>query len=222
MPFKALLFDLDGTLLDTLEDLADAANRVLHRAGLPTHERAVYRRFIGDGSRMLITRALPGDHRDPSTVDRFLARFKADYGGHWKSATHPYPGIRDLLGELKAHGIPHAVVTNKPQAFADICIRHFFPEAAFRAILGQQADRPLKPDPMPALEAAAQIGVRPPECLLLGDSGVDMQTARAAGMLPLGAAWGFRPVGELMAAGAAGIVHTPMEALAWFDRSLTA
>jgi phosphoglycolate phosphatase len=217
MPINAILFDLDGTLLDTLHDLADAANRVLEQAGLPTHTPSAYRRFIGDGSRMLITRAIPEDHRTPDRIEDLLTRFKDDYSRHWKTATRPYPGIRDLLRELVRRGIPRAVVTNKPHAFAERCVHHFFPDIAFQTIQGQKEDVPLKPHPRPALEVARQLRVPAPECLLLGDSDVDMQTARAAGMLPVGAAWGFRPIGELIGAGAVRVVHTPQEILECLD-----
>lgn len=219
MPLNAILFDLDGTLLDTLTDLADAANRVLAEAGLPTHPQDAYRRFIGDGSRLLITRALPGDRRDPSTVDVFLERFKADYAKNWHTATRPYPGIQDLLRELSRRDIPRAVVTNKPHRFAEDCLGHYFPDTVFQMVWGQKGDRPLKPDPASALAAADQLQRVPSQCLLLGDSGVDMQTARAAGMLPVGAAWGFRPEAELIAAGAAKILHHPLEVLSFLGRS---
>jgi phosphoglycolate phosphatase len=217
MPMNAILFDLDGTLLDTLHDLADAANRVLDHAGLPTHAHSAYRQFIGDGSRMLVTRAIPEDHRTPERIEDLLTRFKDDYSRHWKTATRPYPGINALLHELVGRGIPRAVVTNKPHAFAERCVHHFFPDTPFQMIQGQQENFPLKPHPRPALETARHLGVPAPECMLLGDSNVDMQTARAAGMLPVGAAWGFRPISELEKAGAARIVRNPQEILAWFD-----
>ena len=215
---KAILFDLDGTLLDTLDDLADAANRVLDQAGLPTHARSAYRHFIGDGSRMLITRAIPEDHRTPERIEDYLTRFKTDYSRHWKTATRPYPGIQDLLHDLSGRGIPMAVVTNKPHAFAETCVHYFFPDTPFQVIWGQQEGVPLKPHPLPALEAAKHLQVAAQECLLLGDSGVDMKTARSAGMLPVGAAWGFRSVDELVQAGAAHIVQSPLEISAWFRR----
>lgn len=221
MPLNAILFDLDGTLLDTLADLADAANRVLAEAGLPIHPHDAYRRFIGDGSRLLITRALPADRRDPPTVEVFLARFKADYGRNWHAATRPYPGIQDLLRALTRRNIPRAVVTNKPQVFAEDCLGRFFPDTVFQMVWGQKGNRPLKPDPASALAAAEHLQVAPSQCLLLGDSGVDMQTARAAGMQPIGASWGFRPVEELIAAGAWEIVDDPLEVLSWFSRSGT-
>ena len=217
MPIKAVLFDLDGTLLDTLDDLADAANRVLAGAGLPIHDRAAYRHFVGDGSRMLITRALPPEHRRTEMIATCLERFKADYGRHWAEATRPYPGIPELLASLYGRGIPCGVVTNKPHPFACRCVRHYFPGGAFGIVLGQQEGLPLKPDPRSALMAAAHLRVAASQCLFLGDSGVDMETARSAGMLPLGAAWGFRPRDELSRSGAHAVIQHPGEVLAWTD-----
>ena len=216
-PIKAVLFDLDGTLLDTLDDLADAANRVLGRAGLPTHHRAAYRRFVGDGSRMLITRALPAEHRRPDTIETCLAAFKADYGRRWAEATRPYPGIPDLLEALSRRNIACGVVTNKPHPFAERCVRHFFPQTAFGFVAGQVEGVPLKPHPQSALAAAAHLQAAAPQCLFLGDSGVDMETATAAGMLPFGAAWGFRPSAELLHSGAFAVLEHPGEMLAWVD-----
>ncbi len=217
MPMKAILFDLDGTLLDTLSDLADAANRTLDRAGLPTHGVSAYRNFVGDGSRMLITRALPESHRTPAHIDDYLTRFKDDYGRNWKTATRPYPGIRELLAELARRDIPRAVVTNKPHRFAEECIHHFFPDTPFQMIRGQKDHLPRKPDPATALEAADNLRVAPEECLFIGDSNVDMTTAIAAGMVPVGVAWGFRSVAELIGAGASRIVTKPQDVLKWFD-----
>lgn len=217
MPMKAILFDLDGTLLDTLDDLAESANRVLDRAGLPTHAHSAYRHFIGDGSRMLITRAIPEDQRTPERIEDYLTRFKTDYRQNWKTATRPYPGIPTLLHNLCARGIPRAVVTNKPQVFAESCMHHFFPATPFQMIWGQKEGAPLKPHPRPALEAAKHLQIPPQECLMLGDSDVDMKTARSAGMLPVGVAWGFRSTEELLKAGAACIVRNPLEIDAWFD-----
>ena len=221
MPINAILFDLDGTLLDTLDDLAAAANRVLDQAGLPTHAHSAYRQFIGDGSRMLVTRAIPEDHRTPERIEDLLTRFKDDYSRHWKTATCPYPGIQDLLNDLVDRGIPRAVVTNKPHAFAECCVHHFFPDTPFQMVWGQKSGVPLKPHPLPALETAKHLQVATGECLLLGDSGVDMETARSAGMLPVGAAWGFRSADELLQAGAAYIVQSPLEICAWFDGNPT-
>lgn len=221
-PIKAILFDLDGTLLDTLDDLAHAVNRVLARAGLPVHDRAAYRRFVGDGSRMLITRALPSEHRQPDRIETFLAAFKADYGRHWAEATRPYPGIPDLLAALSRRGIACGVVTNKPQSFAERCVQHFFDKTPFGIVHGQRETVPLKPHPQAARMAAAHLQVPVSNCLFLGDSGVDMETARSAGMLPVGAAWGFRPREELIRSGAHIVLEHPGEVLGWVDGERTA
>ena len=217
MPMKALLFDLDGTLLDTLDDLADAANRILIADGLPTHDRNAYRDFIGDGARMLITRALPEDRRTPESIEGYLTRFKADYSRNWKTATRAYPGIMELLQELMRRHIPRAVVTNKPHVFAEHCIRHFFPDTPFGYIRGQKNNLPLKPNPSPALETAAHLHTPAEECILLGDSGVDMETANRAAMLAVGAEWGFRSIDELHQAGAAHIIKHPLDILPYFE-----
>jgi phosphoglycolate phosphatase len=211
---EAVIFDLDGTLLDTLTDLADAANRMLVRQGLPTHPRERYRRFVGDGSRMLVTRCLPPAHRHPDAIDACLEDFLADYGRHWDVATRPYPGIPELLGALAARQRPLAVVTNKPEEAARRCLGRFFPPRTFTAVLGQRPERPVKPHPGGALEAAAALGAAPGACLFVGDSGLDMDTARAAGMHPVGAAWGFRGAEELRRHGAAAVLEAPTDLLA--------
>ena len=217
MPMEALLFDLDGTLLDTLVDLADAANRTLAAAGLPTHDRSAYRYFVGDGSRVLITRALPEEYRTAEHIEHYLVRFKEDYSRNWKTATRPYPGIHELLRELVRRNIPMAVVTNKPHAFAECCIRHFFPDKAFGFIRGQKDNLPLKPDPRPALETSDRLNVSPAKCVFLGDSDIDMETAIKAGMQPVGAGWGFRTIDELQQAGAALTIKHPLEILQCLD-----
>jgi phosphoglycolate phosphatase len=214
---KAVLFDLDGTLLDTLDDIADAVNQVLADRGLPTHKREAYRWFIGDGSRVLITRALPADRRSDEDIDNGLAAFKDCYGRNWHQATRPYEGITRLVDMLRAAGTPMAVVSNKPHAFTETCCRHFFPELPFDFVIGQQDGRPVKPDPYQALQAATHLRMPPSDCLFLGDSGVDMETARQAGMFPVAALWGFRRRDELEAAGAAACITHPRELLKWMD-----
>lgn len=210
---KAVIFDLDGTLLDTLADLANSANRVLAGHGYPTHPIADYKRFIGDGSRMLITRALPEERRLPEIIDASLEAFVADYGQHWDSVTQPYDGIIDLIGSFKESAMPMGVVTNKPHRFTAVMTAYFFEGCPFYPILGQQDHIPKKPNPHQALVAAEKMGVAPSSCVFLGDSAVDMETAKSAGMHPVGAAWGFRSKKELAAAGAAHILNHPLELL---------
>jgi phosphoglycolate phosphatase len=214
---KAVLFDLDGTLLDTLEDIADAVNRTLAARGLPTHDRGTYRWFIGDGARVLVTRALPAPRRTADEIDCCLAAFKNEYSRRWHHKTHPYAGIPRLVTGLQSAGIKMAVVTNKPHTISESCCRHYFPAGTFDAVLGQQNGRPVKPDPYPALRAAALLQVTPSDCLFLGDSGIDMQTALAAGMFPVGALWGFRRQDELETAGAAACIAHPRELLEWIN-----
>ncbi len=214
MTISAVIFDLDGTLLDTLEDLGGAVNRVLAGQGFPTHPLAAFRWFVGDGSRMLMTRALPADQRSPRLIERCLATLLTDYNQNWHQKTRPYDGIEALLAALTARRIEMAVVTNKPHQFTGQMVTHYFPGVPFRAVLGQQEAIAKKPDPVQALAAARTMGAAPEACLFLGDSGVDMETARRAGMAGVGAAWGFRTVEELRGAGARYIIDRPLELLA--------
>jgi phosphoglycolate phosphatase len=213
MPFSAVIFDLDGTLLDTLEDLGASVNRVLAERGFATHAIEAFRWFVGDGSRMLMTRALPNDQRSPDMIESCLSALLADYNRNWHHRTRPYDGTQGLLERLRDLALAMSIVTNKPHPFTGQMVTHFFPDITFRAVLGQQDGIPKKPDPIQALAAAQAMGVAPEACLFLGDSGVDMQTARRAGMLGVGAAWGFRPVDELKAAGARHIIHHPLDLL---------
>ena len=217
MRFKTILFDLDGTLLDTLDDIADAANQALTDRGLPTHDREAYRWFIGDGARTLVTRVLPEHRRTTEDIDNCLAAFKHCYQQNWHTKTRPYDGILRLVDRLKAAGSRMAVVSNKPHAFTATCCRHYFPQQPFAFIIGQQDGRPIKPDPYPALQAATHLKSPPSDCLFLGDSGIDMETARRAGMFPVGALWGFRRQDELESAGAAACIAQPQELMRWLN-----
>jgi phosphoglycolate phosphatase len=205
---------MDGTLLNTLDDLAASVNRVLARRGFPTHTVDQYRWFIGDGSPVLITRALPPEQRSPERIQVCLQELLADYGGNWHIATHPYDGIPALLQTLAASQLALSVVTNKPHPFACLMADHFFGKTSFRSVLGQQDGIPKKPEPDQALRAARAMGVPAGACIFLGDSAVDMETARRAGMTGIGAGWGFRPVQELWDAGAVHVIDHPLDLLA--------
>lgn len=213
MQSKAVMFDFDGTLLDTLEDLAASVNRVLAERGFPTHDIDAYRWFIGDGSAVLMERALPEARRTPDRVRDCLQALLADYHQNWAHATRLYEGITPLLETLQARRIAMAVVTNKPHPFAQIMIAHYFRGVPFGSVWGQQEGIPKKPDPFMALKAAEELGADPAHCIFLGDSGVDMQTAHRAGMRAVGADWGFRPTHELWKNGAAHVIETPMALL---------
>jgi phosphoglycolate phosphatase len=212
---QAILFDLDGTLLDTLADLADTANTVLEAQGYPTHAHDAYRQFIGDGVATLFRRALPAGEPEahPHLIDHCAETFKARYAETWNRHTRPYDGVPALIETLHARSVPMAVLSNKPDEFTRRCIAHFFDPGAFRVIVGDRPGHPRKPHPDGALEIAAALGAAPSAVWYLGDSSVDMTTATRAGMVPLGAAWGFRSVEELLETGAQVILHRPHDLL---------
>lgn len=214
---RAVLFDLDGTLLDTLEDLCNAVNRVLALHGFPLHPLDRYRYFIGDGARVLFERALPSECCDEATLRQCLAEFREDYGRNWNVATRPYAGIAHLLDHLTVRGIARCVLSNKPHETTEKCVRGLLANWKFHVVLGLREGVPKKPDPTAALEIAARLGVHPSEVLYLGDTGTDMKTAVAAGMFPVGALWGFRPEQELREQGARVCVATPAEVLSLLD-----
>lgn len=215
--YQAVLFDLDGTLLDTLDDIAEAANRVLASRGFETHPRDAYRWFVGDGSKLLMTRALPESQRTPRQIESCYKAFIRDYNVNWDRATQPYDGIAELIDTLREKSIKMGVVTNKPHQFTAAMMSHYFSDEHFDPVLGQQEGIPKKPDPHLALTAADRMGIRPAHCIFLGDSDVDMQTAVRAGMHPIGASWGFRSRAELIDAGAADVIDDPLDLLNMMD-----
>lgn len=206
--FDAFIFDLDGTLLNSLADVADAANAALTARGFPAHPEDAYRFFIGNGTRTLMRRAAP-EGTDEETVTILLEGMHAHYAKNWAGKTRPYPGIMPMLERLSALGPPLAVLSNKPHAFTMLCVRRFFPDIPFSRVQGCPEGGSPKPDPALALDIAAEFGVEPPRVCFLGDSNVDMDTARAAGMVPVGALWGFRPESELRRHGAAVLLSLP-------------
>ncbi|MEN8243487.1 MAG: HAD family hydrolase [Thermodesulfobacteriota bacterium] len=220
MSFKTAIFDLDGTLFATLEDIADSVNRVLSARGFPSHALESYRFFVGDGSRMLVKRALPENERSDESVERFQNAFKKDYANAWDVKTKPYKGIPELLDCLVQKGVIMAVCSNKPHAFTALCVEKLLDRSCFDQVMGQSSRYPKKPAPDSALAIAHDMGVAPSEIVFIGDSGVDMQTAVAAGMLPVGASWGFRPDEELLENGCQFLARNPMDVLKIFNNSL--
>lgn len=212
---KAVIFDLDGTLLDTLGDIAAAGNAVLRKRGLPEHEAEAYKRFIGDGMRNLARRIFPADHTptDGPDLDEALADYKAEYARHWRDTTKPYDGIPELLDALVDRGIKLGIVSNKAHEFTGECVSEFVGGWPWSAVIGQRDGIPHKPDPTGALEAAREMGVAPEACAFVGDSGVDMQTGSGAGMKAVGVLWGFRGAEELRENGASALIETPSELL---------
>lgn len=213
MSYHAVLFDLDGTLLDTLDDLADASNSALGQLGFPAHPSEAYKYFIGDGVETLVRRALPADRVEPPLVSRCTELVREAYAERWAVKTRPYPGVPELLDKLSDLRIPMAVLSNKPDHFTRLCVERLLPRWAFAAVVGAQPNLARKPDPAGALAIAAQLAVAPREILYLGDTNTDMQTAVAADMFPVGALWGFRTADELRASGAQMLLERPLDLL---------
>jgi phosphoglycolate phosphatase len=213
MPFRATIFDLDGTLLDTLDDIANAANRVLAARGVPTHPNAHYRTLIGEGVVKLMLRALPPTHQDEATVQACVSAYAQEYERTWNALTKPYAGVPEMLDALVIRGLKLAVLSNKPDRFTQQCVSELLAKWTFDVVLGASDQFPRKPDPAGAIETAKRLGVPPAECLYVGDSGIDMQTARAAQMCPVGVLWGFRGKEELLRDGAQHLIDKPSEAL---------
>ena len=214
MSYAAVVFDLDGTLLDSLADIAHAANEVLAGLALPTHPLDRYRYLVGDGVAMLFERALPEERREAALIERCVAGFRTTYATQWNRLSRPYEGIAEMLDGLVARRCRLAVLSNKPQEFTEQCVAEFFSAWPMQPVFGQRAGTPRKPDPAGAIEIAAAWGLPARECLYLGDTSVDMQTARNAGMFAVGALWGFRPREELEAHGAEALVAHPRDVLA--------
>jgi phosphoglycolate phosphatase len=208
---RAVIFDLDGTLLDSLADIAAAANRALAALGLPGHDTEAYRRMVGSGADVLMQRALPDDQQ--TLLRSALERFREHYRSGMLDHTAPYEGVPQLLDRLSERGVPMAVLSNKPDAAAQQIVATLLGRWTWSAVAGHRADVPKKPDPVAATRMAEKLGVEPADCLFVGDSAVDMQTAVNAGMRPIGVLWGFRDRGELIEHGAAELLEQPLELL---------
>ena len=217
MNFRAILFDLDGTLLDTLADIADSANRVLAAHGCPTHPIDDYRKFIGDGLVRLFGRVLPGDRRGEEVIAECVESFREIYAQNWNVRTRRYVGVADLLDAATARGLKMAILSNKPHAFTRRCVDAYLSAWDFQAVLGQREGVPPKPDPAGAREIVERLEVAAEHFLYLGDTPTDIETARTARMHPVGVSWGFRPADELRAAGAARIIARPLELMDLVD-----
>lgn len=197
---KLAIFDLDGTLLDTLGDIAGACNHALTACGCPVHEVGEYKRFVGSGIMNLFRRALPEEQRTEEMVIRMRNAFIQYYDEHKDDTTQPYPGIEDLLEKLSAKGIALAVASNKYQEATQELVARYFGDYSFASVLGQREGHPIKPDAGIILEAMASCeGVRPDEVIYCGDSDVDMLTGINAGVKTVGVTWGFRSREELAA-----------------------
>lgn len=213
MRYKAVIFDLDGTLLNTIEDLADSMNAVLARYGYPTHDIQSYKYFIGSGIRNLVYEALPPEKRDEAIISTCMAGMKEEYGKRWADKTRPYDGIPELLDALAVKNIKLSVLSNKPHEMTKLAVEKLLSKWTFDAVYGERAGVPRKPDPAAALEISKALGIPPHEFLYVGDSGIDMKTANSSGMYAVGVLWGFRSAEELQNAGAKTLIKKPLDLL---------
>lgn len=214
--YKAAIFDLDGTLLDTLADIGTAANDVLRQQGFPVHPLPDYRTFVGDGVATLFSRILPTNVCSDELISQCVSGFSETYSKRWNEQTKLYPGIPELLDELTQRGVPIAVLSNKPHEFVARCLAEFLPHWTFDPAFGQREGVPKKPDPAGVNDVCDVLSVTPAECVYIGDSNVDILTGKNSGALAVGVSWGFRPVEELLDHGADRILNTPSDLLELF------
>ena len=211
---KLVVFDLDGTLLDTIEDLGDSVNEVLVARGYPTHSYAEYCLFIGDGMENLIKKSLPDEClNDEHLIEEVLKDYQAAYTRNWNKKSRPYDGIMECLEDLKSRNIISAVLSNKPHHFTEICVESLIGNEHFDVVLGQREGVEKKPSPIGALEICHTIKVNPKDVVIVGDTNVDILTGVAAGMTTIGVLWGFREEEELREAGANFIISSPSQIL---------
>lgn len=208
---KLAIFDLDGTLLNTINDLGNSTNYALRQLNLPEHPLKAYNFMVGNGIRKLMERAAPDS--DDAQIEELLRHFREYYDCHCTDETTPYQGIVELLQELTDKGVALAVATNKYQSAAEKIIAHYFPEFNFVTVKGQVENRPTKPDPSIVFSILSEHPTSKNDVLFIGDSAVDIETARRACVENVGVTWGFRPVSELRKAYADHVVSSPAEIL---------
>lgn len=210
---RLIIFDLDGTLLNTIADLANATNYALSQLGFGMHPLESYPTFVGNGIRKLFERALPATCNSPEWVEKVRELFIPFYDAHNADDTSIYNGIQELLEELQKRGLRIAVASNKYQSATEKLMRHYFPNIVFDSVLGQRDGIPVKPDPSIVHSILCAADITATDTLYIGDSGVDMQTAKNAGIESIGVTWGFRPAEELKVNGANHLVNSPKEIL---------
>ncbi len=213
MDYKAVVFDLDGTLVDSAADLGNAVNRVLESHGYPVHEIPRYQDFIGNGAEMMVRRALPEGSRGDKTVKECLAQFMEDYHCNFDVDTVLYDGIPELLDHLVEKSVILTMLTNKPEVITLKLKDSLLAKWDFKVVMGSREGLPKKPDPTGAKILTGEIGVESGRIVYFGDSGIDMKTAVSAGMVPVGVLWGFREKEELQNDGAKYIIEKPLDIL---------
>lgn len=214
---RLVIFDLDGTLLNSIADLAASTNQALQMLGFPTHPVEAYNYFVGNGINKLFERALPEDERTEVNIREVRSLFVPYYDAHNTDLSRPYAGVEDLLHDLQDRGVHLAVASNKYQVATEKLVKYYFPSIRFVSVLGQRDGIPAKPDAGIVKDSLAAAGVSREETLYVGDSNVDMQTARNAGVDAVGVTWGFRPVSELEAFHPRYIAHSAADILNFLD-----
>ncbi len=209
MTFSAVLFDLDGTLLDTIEGIAASMNQVLSRLGLPGHDTETYKVFIGEGMEKLVARSLPSGSPLIRDLSGVVALYHEEYGRRWQETSRPYPGVMNMLADLGRRGIRMAILSNKADDFTQVMVARLLAGIPFSRVRGARPDEPKKPDPGPAIGIADALAIPAARFVFLGDSAIDMRTAVAAGMYPVGVRWGFRSIDELRQSGAKMVLEKP-------------
>lgn len=217
--YRGIICDLDGTLLDTLEDLASSMNRTLEAMGFPTHPIQSYRYFVGDGIEELARRSLPEGYRDRELVEECIKGMLDRYRTSWSHKTAPYPGVMELLEQLQRRGIKLAVFSNKPHEFTTIMVDHYFIPGTFEMVLGVGGDVPKKPAPKGVTMILTSLTLTPQETIFLGDTRTDMETALNARLYPIGVLWGFRDKEELLKTGALSTLEYPLELISILEGS---
>jgi phosphoglycolate phosphatase len=211
MKCEAIIFDLDGTLLNTLDDLADANNQALSELGFPTHSVESYKYHIGNGVRLLLERTLPEDSRDEAMVEKGITMMKQAYDKCWSNKTRPYAGIPEMLDELTRRGVRMAILSNKPDEYTRIIVDKLLANWDFEEVWGVSDAVPPKPDPAGISNLIEKMGVATENLLYLGDTATDMETAVGADVCAVGVLWGFRQADELTQSGANVLLSEPAE-----------
>lgn len=210
------IFDLDGTLINSIGDITDSANAVLTKNGFPILSEQRYREVVGWGLENMIRAIVPPDKHSTENINRYCLEYREYYRNKWHNRTAPYEGIPELLLQLSKKGVKLAVLSNKRDDFTNICVNHFFPDTDFVDIRGERPGTPAKPHPQAAIEIAQRAGIDPLRCVFIGDSEIDIETALRSSMLGVGVLWGFRDRVCLESAGARVIITKPSELLPFF------
>jgi len=208
---KAVIFDLDGTLLDTLRDISDSGNAVLEELGYPIHAAEAYRGYVGDGLRNLAFKVLPSEHRSVADLDAFVARYREIYAVRWQETSAPFSGIPQMLTMLSERGLRLAVLSNKRDDFTKLCVARFLSTWTFEVVRGELAGVPLKPEPEGLLRVIEEMKLERSEVVYVGDSEIDVETALRAEVECIGVTWGFRSRQELLDAGAKRLIERPTD-----------